>query len=132
MKYDGMKVYMNGDYPCVFINNENIHLHKYIWEKYFGEIPQGCIIHHKDENKLNWDIDNLELLTRSEHLSKHRGVVRRKKHPMIAYKDGVRYEIDGVMATSEFTSVAPTSIYRILNGKQHQSNGWTFERGVLS
>ena len=69
--YDGMKVYMNGDYPAVFINGKNQHIHRLEWIKHHGEIPKGCIIHHKDEDKTNWHIDNLELLKRSEHVMKH-------------------------------------------------------------
>ena len=46
-------------------------LHRYVWEKYNGPIPDDKEIHHKDENKLNNNIDNLELLTESKHLSLH-------------------------------------------------------------
>lgn len=42
-------------------------LHRLIWEKFYGEIPQGCHIHHKDENPTNNCIINLQLLTHSEH-----------------------------------------------------------------
>lgn len=42
-----------------------------VWE-YFHETPVGdFIIHHKDFNKLNNDIENLELLSNSEHNSVH-------------------------------------------------------------
>lgn len=44
----------------------------YAWEKNNGEIPCGSIIHHKDRNPSNDDIDNLECLTRAEHLKEHR------------------------------------------------------------
>lgn len=54
-------------------NRENIErrLHRAIWKFYNGEIPKGYHIHHKDENKENNDIDNLELLSPSEHQKKH-------------------------------------------------------------
>lgn len=44
----------------------------YIWEKHFGEIPKGYLIHHKDRNALNDNIENLELMSRAEHLAEHR------------------------------------------------------------
>ena len=44
----------------------------YIWEKHFGEIPEGYIIHHKDKNALNDNIENLALMSRAEHLAEHR------------------------------------------------------------
>lgn len=69
--YENHKVYMNGKYPAIWLNGENVHLHRYVWEKHFGKIPDGFIVHHKDENKMNWSIGNLELVSRSEHIRKH-------------------------------------------------------------
>lgn len=51
--------------------------HRFVWEKYRGAIPKGMVVHHKDENKLNNKIRNLELLTRGEHQRLHNvGAVR--------------------------------------------------------
>ena len=47
-------------------------LHRVIWEEHYGSIPKGYIVHHKDGNKLNNSIDNLELLTNEEHTSLHK------------------------------------------------------------
>lgn len=47
--------------------------HVYIWEKNNGFKPKGHIIHHIDENKLNNDISNLQLVTRTEHARIHAG-----------------------------------------------------------
>jgi hypothetical protein len=46
-------------------------LHRYIWEYYNGKIPKGYNIHHKDHNKDNNELDNLELLSASEHKKIH-------------------------------------------------------------
>lgn len=48
-----------------------IRLHKYVWEYYNGPIPDGYQVHHKDFNPDNNEIENLELLPKSEHLSYH-------------------------------------------------------------
>lgn len=42
-------------------------MHRDVWESHHGKIPQGWDIHHKDQNKMNNNIDNLECLTKSEH-----------------------------------------------------------------
>ena len=42
-------------------------LHVYVWEYYNGEIPKGCEIHHKDFDKSNNEVDNLQLLTKKDH-----------------------------------------------------------------
>jgi hypothetical protein len=46
--------------------------HRLVWENHNGKIPKGYFIHHKDGNKLNNDINNLEILTPMEHKRKHR------------------------------------------------------------
>lgn len=46
-------------------------MHRYVWEFYNGAIPEKWDIHHKDENKHNNDISNLECLPKSEHTRKY-------------------------------------------------------------
>lgn len=54
---------------------ENKANHQYVarmvYEEAFGTIPEDMIIHHKDGDKLNNSVDNLEALTRAEHNSEH-------------------------------------------------------------
>jgi ribonucleotide reductase alpha subunit len=38
-----------------------------VWEYYNGHIEKDLILHHKDFNKVNNEIDNLELVTNSKH-----------------------------------------------------------------
>lgn len=46
-------------------------LHVYVWEYFNGKVSKGCEIHHKDFNKSNNEIDNLQMLTKKEHTSLH-------------------------------------------------------------
>ena len=46
-------------------------LHIYLWEKHYGKVPKGYHVHHKDGDKTNNSIDNLELLTAYQHLHYH-------------------------------------------------------------
>ena len=46
-------------------------LHVYVWEYFNGSIPNGYHIHHKDFNKNNNELENLALLTTTEHLKLH-------------------------------------------------------------
>ena len=52
------------------MNNGKL-LHRLIFEKEYGSIPEGYCIHHIDGNKLNNSIDNLEMLPKSEHHHLH-------------------------------------------------------------
>lgn len=47
-------------------------LHRDVWEYYNCEIPKGYEVHHKDHNKGNNDIENLQLLKKSAHSKLHR------------------------------------------------------------
>ena len=51
------------------------HLHQAIWIAHNGPIPEGCEIHHKDLNKENNDISNLECLTKKEHHDLHNALL---------------------------------------------------------
>lgn len=46
-------------------------MHCFVWEYYNGPIPKGYEVHHKDFDKSNNDISNLQLLTRAEHRKLH-------------------------------------------------------------
>lgn len=54
-----------------FNSTKMIRLHRYVWEYYNGEIPDGYDIHHIDRNKDNNDIANLQMLSRTEHMKLH-------------------------------------------------------------
>ena len=45
--------------------------HVLIYETEIGPIPEGYIIHHKDDNGLNNDPSNLECMSRSHHKITH-------------------------------------------------------------
>jgi hypothetical protein len=42
--------------------------HRYLWEKEYGEIPEGYIVTFKDKNTLNTDLDNLKLVSCVENM----------------------------------------------------------------
>lgn len=57
--------------------NDNFILkHRLIWEQANGPIPKGHIVIFKDGNKQNFDLDNLALITREEHLQLTRRELR--------------------------------------------------------
>ena len=53
-------------------------IHRVIWSYYNGEIPENCVIHHKDFNKDNNELSNLELLTFTEHTKIHADIRTKK------------------------------------------------------
>lgn len=47
-------------------------LHRVVWEYYKGKIPKGYEIHHKDKDKDNNSINNLQLVSKKEHIEIHK------------------------------------------------------------
>jgi len=45
--------------------------HRMVWESINGDIPNGYVVHHIDGDRLNNKIENLQLMTISEHSSHH-------------------------------------------------------------
>lgn len=61
-------------YLTVCLRTKNKHskvclYHRVIWFYFNGEIPQWYEINHKDENKSNNSLSNLELLTRADNMN---------------------------------------------------------------
>lgn len=56
--------WISTDYP-------RIRAHRWIWINVHGQIPKGYHIHHKNEDKSDNNIENLELIERSRHLKLH-------------------------------------------------------------
>lgn len=61
-------------------------LHRDVWEYHNGKIKKGYHIHHKDFNKENNNINNLELLSAKDHSAIHENnrddkfIQKRKEH----------------------------------------------------
>lgn len=74
-KFAGYKFYKNvGKNFCCTIS-----LHRFIWQYFNGEIPEGFDVHHRDFNHDNNDIANLELVTKDEHKKIHVAVKTQRK-----------------------------------------------------
>lgn len=46
-------------------------LHALTWEAHYGPIPAGHIVVFRDGNRRNFDIDNLELISRAENMRRN-------------------------------------------------------------
>lgn len=66
--FQGIPYYIGDGY---YRNYQGQLLHRVIWSHHYGEIPKGMNIHHIDHNPLNNDINNLVMMTLSEHRSHH-------------------------------------------------------------
>ena len=62
----------NGDYPLVYTEDgRHVTAHKFAYECLVGEVPSGCDLHHRCENKMCVNPRHLEPLTKPEHRAQH-------------------------------------------------------------
>lgn len=54
-----------------YVAGQSVSMHRYVWEFHNGEIPDGYQIHHKDHNRANNTLSNLELVETVEHCRYH-------------------------------------------------------------
>lgn len=60
-----------GGYYIHNFTGYNIRMHRFVWEYYNGDIPEGYDVHHIDGNRSNNDISNLQLLKSEDHKKLH-------------------------------------------------------------
>lgn len=48
-----------------------IRAHRWVWLNAHGSVPKSCHIHHRDGNKGNNDIDNLQMVSYKQHAMLH-------------------------------------------------------------
>lgn len=148
--FDGHKINRSSSsgYPTIFVNGKNVLLHRYVWEKHNGEIPSGFEIHHKNKNRLDWNIENLELLSVKEHHRNHatennlgkcnKGVLKRHSSgfcegakSVVLIKNDKRMVFESVALAAKFLNVKRVSnISRVLTGKRKTVKGWNCYYGT--
>jgi len=62
---------MAGSYKRRKVNGRCIDEHRYVWEQAHGPIPAGFEIHHKNEDRGDNRLENLELVEISSHRRSH-------------------------------------------------------------
>lgn len=70
-EYDGKKFSLRNTGYYSLTTDDRLSMHRYIWEKEKGPIPDGWDVHHVDEDKSHNEISNLECLPKADHTRKH-------------------------------------------------------------
>jgi len=133
---------INGWYFTVILRDGNgeystKRIHQLVAEHFIGEIPKGYHVHHKDGNKQNNKVSNLEVISQKEHTRE-----TMKQHPdyckgMNEYNKYVRprhirqYDLEGHFIAeyanskiaSELTGICARNILQVANKKPFNSKG---------
>lgn len=72
-EFNGVRYYKKpgGYYKSDYVRHGGRYMHRVVWEFHNGPIPENMVVHHKDHDRSNNDIGNLELLSASEHAKYH-------------------------------------------------------------
>lgn len=69
---------MKSPYKTLKINGHHMDEHRYLMQQHVGrQLDRFELVHHKDHNKRNNSIDNLEIVTPKEH-----ALIHLQKHPL--------------------------------------------------
>lgn len=69
--FNGYRFTRDDDTGYYLNSTLRMRMHRYVWEFHNGKIPRGCEVHHIDGDKANNAIENLQLMTRSDHAKLH-------------------------------------------------------------
>lgn len=125
--------YLRVTLKCTDGKQHSFMYHKVLWETINGNIPFGYELNHKDENKHNFKLSNLELLTHKENMNygtrTSRAAEKQKGHVMPSHvlkkiieatsKVVYQYSKDGVLI----------SVYPSTHEAARQTN---FNRGNIT
>jgi hypothetical protein len=79
-------------------------IHPLVWKTFNGDIPEGYVINHKDENKTNNKLSNLELLTIEGNTNYGTAISRMSKSKA---REVYQYTLEGeLVATYQSTKEA--------------------------
>lgn len=69
--FNGLK-FCRDDKTGYYLNSTNkVRMHRYVWQFYHGDIPDGCDVHHINHDKADNRIENLMLMDEGAHSSMH-------------------------------------------------------------
>lgn len=121
-------------YISVTLHNDSgeqktIKVHRIIWETANGEIPKGYDIHHKDKNRTNNSISNLEMIKSSIHRGNH---IKGENNPNFQNfkkvecltKKGISIKLYNSLKETKEDGFNPTDISHTCNGRHKSHKGY--------
>ena len=95
--FEGHKIFISNGYPAIWKDGKQKRIHILQMEKKFGrKLSEKERVHHKDENKLNYDIDNLICFaSNKDHSAFHKGYPYYLDDEGIAHCDVSVFRIEG-------------------------------------
>jgi hypothetical protein len=121
-------------YPAVSLRKDGVTrtrtVHRLVAIAFLAPVDAAMEVNHKDGNRANPRLDNLEWVTRSGNETHSRRVLRNLCQPVIAVslKGPEVYRFESITEAAEALGLPPDRPRQVMRGVQHQTKGWVFVR----
>lgn len=97
-------------YRVVILDGKIGREHRLVWEKNNGPIPKGWIVHHKNHNRLDNRIKNLQCIPRGRHQTIHKKEIKTgsNKKGIVFQQNTHRKEVK----RTSYKGKKPTSVFK--------------------
>lgn len=134
--YDGKKFTLRNNRYFSLSNGDRCLMHRYVWQKEKGIIPNGYDIHHIDGNRSNNNITNLECISKAEHTRKYSpsnnqyGIGKRPVR-MISIDGKFSRLFNTVSIASQELNIKKSSIYQAIRNSNRtcKNHKWEYANG---
>lgn len=122
---------LNSGYKVVWLSKQGkvkaLTVHRLIMKSFHKQFNNSKDINHKDGNKTNNNLSNLEWMTRSENVKHSHETLNRKttKRKIKCVETGEIF--DSIKEASIHTGVSRSSVSHAVNGRTNKSGGYTWK-----
>lgn len=113
----------NSEYPRIGIDGKPRSLHRVVYETFVGPVPDGYVVDHINEDKGDFRLENLRVVTHSQNTSFSQGFVYRLRNKIT----GEIQIVVGQKRVSEIVGFSQAYVGYISNGKSTNAT-WDIEK----
>lgn len=121
-------------YKTIQVNKKQVRYHRYLMEKHLNrKLNFNELVHHINGNIFDNRIENLELVTRSEHMKEHPEILRKSLEKITLKLDIIKikelYKTMSIQKVAKYFNVSAMSIWLRLKKANVKTNnrGYKFK-----